>query len=541
MPPVAVTITQAAVPIATPLVAAVIAATPSLIRQARNGAPTGTNSVLVGALLAVFRWVPSVALVLSTMACVQLPEETTVTARGFSLTIGPIERANAIFACGAGALIALLGAVQHRAISHGIAASIVATSLVIAAFAGDVARVGAAGVHVSMMVAAMAMALSDAGGVGAGQSGWRAASAYLTLGSLGLVTVVAGLSLADVLRVSPGGLVTEAFVIAVLAAGFALAIGLPPVHFWVPVVAWRPDIGSSTLVLGLIVPATVGYLVQVLAGVPQLGGAALTSRLLTVGGLVACMVGAMGAASPGRLGRRVGYAGIAGIGPVLLGLGTGTRIGAAGALVSLAHHAVCMIALVATADAVESEISGPTRTANGKLGGSASISGPRRTSSALGDADESAPVLLARPEAARRLESRTEHQRGGRRLHRLAFILAAVAASGIPPLGGFASHWAIMQALSLADWRLGMAVGITSLVTLAALLGGAARRSSPVRDQSTGLTAQRDEPASERKSSDGGGLLVMYAVVACAWGLIPAWVIDQAWRATAQLGYLRPF
>ena len=95
----------------------------------------------------------------------------------------------------------------------------------------------------------------------------------------------------------------------------ALAIGLPPLHFWIPVAAWRPGTGSSMIALGLVVPAAVGYLVQVLAAIPQLGGAALTAQVLTVGGLVACVVGASGALAPGRLGRRVGYAAIAGIGP----------------------------------------------------------------------------------------------------------------------------------------------------------------------------------------------------------------------------------
>jgi formate hydrogenlyase subunit 3/multisubunit Na+/H+ antiporter MnhD subunit len=466
--------------------------------------------------------VPVVALIAAAVACARLPDEATIDIGGTTLAIGPIARANALFACGAGAVVALLGTVQHRSVGHGIFASVVASSLVIGAFAGDMARVGGAGVHVAMMVAAMAMALGDSGGVGAGQSGWRAATAYLTLGSLGLVIIVAGLSLADVLRVNPGGLVTESFVIAVLAAGFALAIGLPPVHFWVPVVSWRPDIGSSTLVLGVVVPATVGYLVQVLAGLPQLGGAALTARLLTVAGLLACIVGALGATSPGRLGRRVGYASIAGIGPTLLGLGMATRIGAAGALVALAHHAACMIVLVATTGAVERDAgSTPIR---GSLAGAVS--------------DGQTPVDQHATASGR--NNRVERWRSGRRLHRIAFILATLAASGIPPLSGFASRWAIMQALSLADWRLAMVVGITSLVTLAALLTSVARR-SPSQVATPYHLPEAGGASNEAMRGDGGGLLVVYSLVTCVWGFVPAWVIEQTWRATAQLGYLRPF
>ena len=493
MPAVALPLAAAAVPIAGPLVAALIAAVPAAVRYV--GAPaTNRAGVGVGLVGAATRWVPSVALFVATAACARIPDDATLAIAGTTLAVGPIARANAVLACGTAALVALYGVFSTRGAALGIASAVIAASVVVAAFAGDVARVGAAGIHVAMMVAAISMTLGERGGSAASAPGWRAAAAYLTLGSLGLVTIVAGLSLADVLRVSPGGLVTESFVIAVLAAGFALAIGLPPLHFWVPVVAWRPSAGSAALALGVVVPAAVGYLMQVLAGVPQLGGATLTARLLTVGGMVACAVGAIGAVSPGRLGRRVGYAAIAGIGPVLLGLGTGTRIGVAGAMVALAHHAVCTITLIASAPAVEHH--------------------------------------RFRDVASSTAEPHTPRTTVGRSSPwpRVAFMLAAVAASGIPPLGGFASRWAIMQALSLADWRLGMAVGVTSLVTLAALLSGVARTHEVARTQEVA-----------ERVGDGGRLLVVYAVATCVWGVAPQWVIEHAWRATVQMGFLRPF
>ena len=529
MPAVALPLAVAAVPIAGPLVAAVIAAVPTAVRYA-GMTPEAPG---MGRLGAALRWLPGFVLFVAAAACARIPDDATLALSDRTLAIGPIARANAVLGCGTAALVALFGAASTHRAGIAIAAAVVASSVVVAAFAGDVARVGAAGIHVAMMVAAITMTLGDRGGSAASPPGWRAASSYLTLGSLGLVTIVAGLSLADVLRVSPGGLVTESFVIAVLAAGFALAIGLPPLHYWVPVVAWRPSAGSATLALGVVMPAAVGYLVQVLAGIPQLGGATLTARLLTVGGLVACAVGAIGAVSPGRLGRRVGYAAISGIGPVLLGLGTGTRIGVAGAMVALAHHAMCTIILVATAGAVEQRgFAGSVPAINGSI--SSSDAGSERG-------------------ASRRTQARVAGARGqahSGRLLRVAFILAAVAASGIPPLGGFASRWAVMQALSLADWRLGMAVGVTSLVTLAALLSGVARAPRPSADSgmtgddsvgSSSFAHAGDADVGTRGVGDGGRLLVAYAVAACAWGVAPAWVIEQAWRATVQLGYLRPF
>lgn len=568
MPTVPIPIADALVPIAGPLVAGAVTALPTLARYV--GEDPTTNRF--GRLDAVLGWLPGVTLVAATLACVRLPDDASVAITGTVVAVGPIARANAALACGASALVAFMGAASGRGVGIGIASAVVASSVVATAFAGDVARVGAAGIHVAMMVAAIAMTFGDAGVSGTRPPGWRAASAYLTLGSLGLVTIVAGLSLADVLRVSPGGLVTEPFVIAVLAAGFALAIGLPPLHLWVPVVAWRPSAGSASLALGVVAPAAVGYLVQVLAGIPQLGGAALTSRLLTVGGLIACVVGAMGAASPGRMGRRVGYAAIAGIGPVLLGLGTGTRIGAAGAMVALAHHAVCTIILVTCAEGVEptgdgrdvgqlADIAG-SRGPNPSQGTSmAAKEGSGPTTFVLGERYSAKSVgLMSQMSADRQQDDYRLGSQGRRNVHvrgaserrtdhrRAAFILAAVAASGIPPVGGFASKWAIMQALSLADWRLGMAVGVTSLVTLAALLAGVARRSiargvGPQGDeQASSSTSNSNAPnALDASSGAGGRLLLVYAVVACGWGIAPAWLIEHAWRATAQLGYLRPF
>jgi formate hydrogenlyase subunit 3/multisubunit Na+/H+ antiporter MnhD subunit len=528
-----------AAPVAGPLAAAVVAAIPAILRISgvQSGDP-GAHRSLDRAL----GWLPGLALIGAAVACARFPDDSSFAVGSTPVTIGPVARAVSAVACALAGLVALLGAASRRGSGTAIAAATAAAAIVVAALAGDITRIAAAGIHVAILVVAIAMATSGTGMPDPSQGGWRGATATLTLGSLGLVIILAGLSLADVLRVSPGGLVRESFVIAVLAVGFALAIGLPPLHFWIPVAAWRPGTGSSMIALGLVVPAAVGYLVQVLAAIPQLGGAALTAQVLTVGGLVACVVGASGALAPGRLGRRVGYAAIAGIGPVLLGLGTGTRIGVAGALVALAHHAVCTIILVATAPIVEAQRENPW-------------------SHAGGDA---------------RRQSTRAHGRGGdagqARLHRVAFILGAVAASGVPPLGGFASRWAIMQALSLSDWRLGMAAGITALATLGALLSGATRTGARVSVNSspdtqdplpkpfpdavgeglpagegltTGVPAAgfpgKDAAPAATHAEGGGALLVVYALAACAWGVAPSWAIEHAWRATAQLGYLRPF
>ncbi len=478
-----------ALPVVSPLVAAAILALAMALVHGRGGSDGAVRRAPWALVLPVINWLPALAMVGAAVAVARLPDAAAIPIGSWSLGVGAVARVQSVFAFGAGAFIAALGAASDRGPATAIAAVIASSSIVIGAVAGDDARVGAAGIHVAVLVTAMVMATAGTDGT-AGRSGWRAATTYLTLASLGLVILLAGFSLADILRISPGGLVTEAFAIAVLAVGFALAIGLVPLHFWVPVVSLRSGEGGAMLALGLVAPATVGFLVQVLSGLPQLGSEVLTARLLVIGGLLGCAGGAIGAVAPGRLGRRVGYAVIAGLGPVLLGIGSGTRIGVAGALVALAHHATCMIVLVGSAAALEGR---PDR---------------------------------QRPAGA------------SRRAVQMAFVLAAIASSGIPPLGGFAARWAVMQALSLADWRLAMAVGVSSLVVLAGLLVGASRwpgdrPETPVE----GDLGSRPQ----WKLSGSAWVLLASTVAACALSVLPSPVLDQAHRATAQLTYLRPF
>ena len=69
------------------------------------------------------------------------------------------------------------------------------------------------------------------------QPDWQAGVAgaiYLTLSALGGMALLFGLVLADLQRLSPGGLVTVPFVVAVLSVGFALQWGVAPLYFWLP-------------------------------------------------------------------------------------------------------------------------------------------------------------------------------------------------------------------------------------------------------------------------------------------------------------------
>ena len=108
-----------------------------------------------------------------------------------------------------------------------------------------------------------------------------------------------------------------------------------------------------------------------------------------------------------------------------------------------------------------------------------------------------------------------------------AFVLAAIAMSGVPPFGGFASRWAVMQALALSDWRLAFALGVASLTTTYALL--------------VSVPGRRSVAGSRQSTTGTDRFLLALSVVACLWGFLPGNFLDVAHTATSQLTFLKPF
>ncbi len=410
-------------------------------------------------------------------------------------SLPPIGRLQILVVSIGGALISIYHVFTKRQGEVAVIASLVVAATSASAFAGDSLRVAGAGVHLAVLLVAMLMA-TERGDWQGGVAG----TAYLTMATIGAITLVAGFALADVQIVSPGGLVTDTFVVAVLSTGFALSIGVVPLYFWVPSASQRPGAGASMLAIAVVVPASLGLMLATLTALPQLSGPVASSHLLTNGGLLTAIFGAVGALAPGRLRRRIGYALMGNLGAVLLGFGTSTRIGVAGALVTLAHHCLVAIVLIGTATEIETP-QNVQRQASGDEDGN-------ETGRQLGVR----PILIAREQGW---------------VARVAFVLAVIAMSGMPPFGGFASRWAVMQALALSDWRLAFALGIASLVTTYALL--------------VSVPARRSVVGSRHSSTGSEQFLLALSVVACLWGFLPGNMLDVAHAATSQLTFLKPF
>ncbi len=213
--------------------------------------------------------------------------------------------------------------------------------------------------------------------------------------------------LADTLTLSSikldiaGGLRHAAFLCFAVAA--LAKAGAMPFHSWVPdcgeqapasVTAFLPASLDKLLGIYLLVRLTTGLFVM---------NPAMNTLLMLVGaGTIICAV--MMALVQHDLKRLLSYHAVSQVGYMVLGIGTGTVLGIAGALFHMLNHAVYKSALFLCAGAVEKQTG---QTDLDKLGGLA----------------KAMPVTF------------------------VSCFVAALAISGIPPLNGFYSKWMIYQAL----------------------------------------------------------------------------------------------
>ena len=213
--------------------------------------------------------------------------------------------------------------------------------------------------------------------------------------------------LADTLTLSSirldlvGGLRYTAFLCFAVAA--LAKAGAMPFHSWVPdcgehapasVTAFLPASLDKLLGIYLLVRLTMGLFVM---------NPAMNTLLMLIGaGTIICAV--MMALVQHDLKRLLSYHAVSQVGYMVLGIGTGTVLGIAGALFHMLNHAVYKSALFLCAGAVEKQAG---QTDLDKLGGLA----------------KAMPLTFA------------------------SCFIAALAISGIPPLNGFYSKWMIYQAL----------------------------------------------------------------------------------------------
>ncbi|MGI9591693.1 MAG: proton-conducting transporter membrane subunit, partial [Myxococcota bacterium] len=209
-----------------------------------------------------------------------------------------------------------------------------------------------------------------------------------------------------------------------VAAAFAKA-GAPPLHSWLPEACREAPIPVAALLPAALDKILAAYLLLRTVTLFELGGLADAS-LMVVGslGIVTAMLLALVQRDMRDL---LAWSTVGQVGYIVLGIGTGTAVGLAGALFHAINNAIFKTCLFLGAGGVEQRVGS---TDLGRGGGLA----------------KRMPVTFA------------------------CCAVASLAIAGVPPLSGFASKWMIYQGV-IETGRDGSALWIGCLV--AAMLGSA--------------------------------------------------------------------
>ena len=229
----------------------------------------------------------------------------------------------------------------------------------------------------------------------------------------------------DVIHIA---LTTPTAVVAYLcfaAAAFAKA-GAMPFHTWIPDTAEdAPTSVTAFLPAALDKLLGIYFLVRVSLDLFQMS-AGMNTFLMAMGSLtIVCAV--MMALVQHDLKRLLGYHAVSQVGYMVLGIGTGNPVGIAGGVFHMLNNAIYKSCLFLSAGAVEKKTG---TTDLDKLGGLA----------------KTMPVIY------------------------IAFLIASLAISGVPPLNGFASKWMIYLGI-IETGRQGSPLWILWLI--AAMFGSA--------------------------------------------------------------------
>ncbi len=215
--------------------------------------------------------------------------------------------------------------------------------------------------------------------------------------------------------------------IALYLIALFIKSGLIPFHGWLPD-AYSASTSSVSILLAGIVTKAVGIYPLIRIFYSIIGFNHPAGNILLLTGAISIVAGALAAIGQSDYKRMLAYSSISQIGYIVIGLGTGSALGLAGAIFHLFNHSIFKSLLFLNAAAVKKETGLRNLDEMGGLAAKMPITG---TTSAL----------------------------------------AALALSGIPPLSGFWSKLLIIIALWKTDHYLYAVIAVmTSLITLSYML-----------------------------------------------------------------------
>ncbi|MDD5567877.1 MAG: proton-conducting transporter membrane subunit [Candidatus Omnitrophica bacterium] len=269
--------------------------------------------------------------------------------------------------------------------------------------------------------------------------GLEGAFKYIVLSGVATVLMIAGIALLVLIAGSTNFslvhymLITQnKSLIAGLAVGlFIVALfiksGLMPFHGWLPDVYTSAPAPASVLLAGIITKVAGVYaLVRIM--VSMLGFSVSIQSILLFAGAVSVILGALAALTQSDFKRMLSYSSISQVGYIILGLGSGSVLGIAGAAFHIFNHAAFKSLLFINSAAVESRL------------------GSR-------DIDKMGGLAKQMP------------------LTSLTSVIGSLSCAGIPPLAGFWSKLMIIIALWLVGFKSYAVIAVIgSVLTLAYFL-----------------------------------------------------------------------
>lgn len=258
-----------------------------------------------------------------------------------------------------------------------------------------------------------------------------AIATIMMLASIALIILISGsTSFASVAAVfkgssAPNPIMTLA--IALFVCGLFIKGGIVPFHGWLPDAYSTASPPVSVLLAG-IVTKTCGIYTLIRLVTSVFGFTDQIKLILLLTGALSVIVGAFAALGQSNFNRMLAYSSISQIGYIILGLGTGTALGIAGAAFHIFNHAIFKSQLFVNAAAV--------RVATGT-----------KDMDDMGGLSSKMPVTGA------------------------TSVIAMLSTCGVPPFAGFWSKLMIIVAL----WRSGHAAFsviavLASILTLAYML-----------------------------------------------------------------------
>ena len=149
--------------------------------------------------------------------------------------------------------------------------------------------------------------------------------------------------LMDAYPLQPDNLLLVRFTIIALSLGFGILLAVVPFHSWLPAVAAEAPAMTSASLICIFSLASLALLLSVLNSHLWLMSGVNSLSVLSMAGLLTAVVGGVLAFAQRQPGRLLAYAAISDLGFILVGLGTGSVTGVAGALAHAINRSLLVL------------------------------------------------------------------------------------------------------------------------------------------------------------------------------------------------------